>query len=353
MEKPFYVTDGLNKIGPFSKEEVYQLIYGSHISLMDFIIDSRDNRMCPLLQHEDFGGEGATHSITSNTGIAGLTPKSLSNKYGFGELRKSQHKEREQKIIEKKERRPRPPQESHLKEVIAANPSLAVPTPESTQSKIDYTRIQPTPKMPDPAPAPAPAKTEQDEPLEINENTTSFTLKTNNSLGFYIKVKGKEFGPLKFLILLSLLKQNKIGMTTYTRSQADSEWRFLSDFLPTELQKSIHISPVISSNLLPKTHWKRKNVRVDYDEMVMLNNARYSLVAKSIDISAEGIAVVWVYDIPVNEEFEISIFDVEKNMVTVKAILTRKEPLENTEGFPLFKAVFIFKNKIPIKSFIS
>ena len=102
MEKPFYVTDGMNKIGPFSKEEVLHMLYNAHISIMDYIVDARDNRMCPLLQHEDFGGEGGTHSITSSSGIAGLTPKSLANKYGFGELRQKTHRDREEKLNEKR-----------------------------------------------------------------------------------------------------------------------------------------------------------------------------------------------------------------------------------------------------------
>ena len=47
--------------------------------------------------------------------------------------------------------------------------------------------------------------------IEINENYTN-KIKANTSTNFFLKVKDKEFGPLKFLILLSLFKQNKISL---------------------------------------------------------------------------------------------------------------------------------------------
>lgn len=358
MEKPFYITDALNKIGPFSREEVLQMLYSSHISITDYIIDARDNRMCPLLQHEDFGGDGGTHSQAQSVGIAGLSPKSLQSKYGFGELRKQIHKDRESKINDKRFSKSQIAQgSSHLNEVIAARPDLKVNSAS--------TSVGQTPKPPTPKPPPPPQASQQPNRMKdtsigvvqnsilINSESTTTTLKHNTSANFFVRVKGKEFGPVKFLVLLSLLKQNKIGLEVPTKNDHDNEWKTLSDYIPPELQQTIHISPVSSQNVLPKAMWKRKNVRVDYEEMVVCHNERYSFVGKSIDLSAEGMAVVWVYDAPVNEEFELSFFDLEKNLVTVKAILNRKEQIVGENDIPLFKAVFIFKDKIQIKNFIA
>ena len=205
MEKPFYVTDGMNKIGPFTKEEVLNMLYNAHISLLDYIVDSRDGRMCPLLQHEDFGGEGSTHSITRNAGIAGLTPENLDKKYGFGDLRKKTHKEREEQRVQKF-RQAAMENPSHLKRVIDAKPELSVGEEKAPP--------------PTPAPAAASSPTPMGSPnafdpdqtvtrntvtnVEIDEETTTSTLKTNSSVNFFLKVKNKEYGPLKFLILLSL-----------------------------------------------------------------------------------------------------------------------------------------------------
>ena len=386
MDKPFYVTDGMNKIGPFSKDEVLHMLYNAHISIMDYIVDSRDNRMCPLLQHEDFGGDGSSHSLIGTSGIAGLTPKSLSNKYGFNELRQKTHRDRDEKINEKRSRRPKP--ESHLKEVIDAKPELAVnsvqvakPQPVNTPATAPNKTSSPNPSSSQQnksvsSSAPSYQDDEPTQPrgpndhfnymntsahsntqskminLDIDEQTTTTTLKSNNSVNFYLKVKDKEYGPLKFLILLSLLKQNKLTGDALTRSDSEKDYRKLSDYLPKEIQKTIHITPIASTNVLPKSQWKRKNVRIDYEEMVLFNNSRHSLVGKSVDLSAEGIAIIWVYDIPVNEEFDISLFDIEKNMFTVRGRLTRKEPIDNEHGIPFYKAVFIFKEKIPIKNFI-
>ena len=43
----------------------------------------------------------------------------------------------------------------------------------------------------------------------------------------------------------------------------------------------------------------------------LLNNEKYSLVGRSIDLSVEGISLIWVHDLPLNEKFEISTFRVK------------------------------------------
>lgn len=359
MKKPFHITDGLNKIGPFSKDEVMQMLYSSHISITDYIVDARDNRTCPLLQHEDFGGAGETHALTASKGIAGLSPQSLESKFGFGDLRKQVHKDREDKKNAVRKGRAPPP--SHLDNVIQQRPDLLANKPVAQASE---------PKRASPAPPPvtqvepaavtkASGKSVTEETstktftmtVKIDESRTSSTIKSNTSFNFFLKVKDKEFGPLKFLILLSLLKQNKITLSSLVRSEAEPTWKKLSEFVPEELQKTIHLQAVTSDNVLPKSLWKRKNVRVDYEEMVVCNNDHYSLVGKSIDLSAEGMAVIWVYDVPVDEDFELSFFDLDKNLVDVQARLVRREEIKS-DDVQLYKAVFIFKNKINIKNFI-
>jgi hypothetical protein len=349
--KPFYITDGLNKIGPFSKEEVMQMLYSSHISITDFIVDSRDNRTCPLLQHEDFGGAGETHSITASKGIAGLSPQSLENKFGFGELRKQVHKDREaEKNAFRKGLAPAP---SHLSNVIQQRPDLTAKPAAAPQ------RTSPPPPPVAQAQSVAVNKGVNEDTstksmtltVKIDESRSSNTIKSNTSFNFFLKVKDKEFGPLKFLILLSLLKQNKISLDSLVRSEAEPKWKKLSEFVPEELQKTIHLQAVTNDTVLPKSLWKRKNVRVDYEEMVVCNNDHYSLVGKSIDLSAEGMAVIWVYNVPVEEDFELSFFDLDKNLVTVPARLVRREEIQS-DDVQLYKAVFIFKQKINIKNFI-
>lgn len=363
--KPFYITDGLNKIGPFSKDEVMQMLYSSHISITDFIVDTRDNRTCPLLQHEDFGGAGETHAITASKGIAGLSPQSLESKFGFGDLRKQVHKDREDK--KNAFRRGLAPASSHLSNVIQQRPDLAAkPTPPpSAKPAAGPQRASPPPPPVTRVESVATTKGVSEDTttksvtltksmtltVKIDESRSSNTIKSNTSFNFFLKVKDKEFGPLKFLILLSLLKQNKISLDSLVRSEAEPKWKKLSEFVPEELQKTIHLQAVTSDNVLPKSLWKRKNVRVDYEEMVVCNNDHYSLVGKSLDLSAEGMAVIWVYDVPIDEDFELNFFDLEKNLVTVAARLVRREEIRSGD-VQLYKAVFIFKQKINIKNFI-
>lgn len=363
--KPFYITDGLNKIGPFSKDEVMQMLYSSHISITDFIVDTRDNRTCPLLQHEDFGGAGETHSITSSKGIAGLSPQSLESKFGFGDLRKQVHKDREDK--KNAFRKGLAPASSHLANIIQQRPDLAATKPappakpaaagqRSTPPPPPATYVEATPVTrqqvsEDTATKSVTLTKSMTLTVKIDESRSSHTIKSNTSFNFFLKVKDKEFGPLKFLILLSLLKQSKISLDSLVRSEAEPTWKKLSEFVPEELQKTIHLQAVTNDNVLPKSLWKRKNVRVDYEEMVVCNNDHYSLVGKSIDLSAEGMAVIWVYDVPVEEDFELSFFDLEKNLVTVPARLVRREEVQS-DDVQLYKAVFLFKQRINIKNFI-
>lgn len=315
MDKHFYVSDGMNKVGPFSKDEVYQMLFNAHISITDFILDSRDNRMCPLLQHEDFGGAGDMNSSGPTPATAKATQL---DQFGFAALRKTG------------------------KALRSANSPK-----EPIQPKIE---------------APIAQKAETEKTVLYNTQTSAssiddltlatYTLKNNNSLNFYVKTKDKEYGPLKFLVLLSLLKQNKLKPDIQTRTETDSNFHELSYFLPKELLQTIQVTPILNPSVLPKNQWLRKNVRIDYDEIVLLNNPRYSLVGRSLDLSAGGISIIWVYDLDLNEKFEISLFDLDKNLVKVQSYLARKELLPSNSDFKMFKTVFLFNENIQIKNFI-
>lgn len=334
MEKHFYVSDGLNKVGPFSKDEVYQMLFNAHISITDFILDSRDNRMCPLLQHEDFGGAGDNRSSgpSAPTASTSTTKPPQTDQFGFAALRK---------------------QGKVLRSANAPKERIASPT-----------------KAPEKIAATTPVVKEQEETVLYNTNAgtntrtlaqisnlsdltkISNTFKNNNSLNFYVKTKDKEFGPLKFLVLLSLLKQNKLKTDIPTRTENEKEYKNLSHFLPKELLQTINVTPIFSPSVLPKNQWLRKNVRIDYDDIVLLNNKDYSLVGRSIDLSSGGISIIWFYDFPLNEKFEICLFDPDKNLVKVEGYLARKETLPSNSDLTLYKAVFLFNENIQIKTFI-
>ena len=315
------------------------MLFNSHISITDFILDSRDNRTCPLLQHEDFGGAGDTISSRSNSPS---NPNTNLEKYGFAELRKKSNLLRNSND---------PAERARIQKELRQNlksPDHARPAPKITPTQItdeDNTVFYNT-------------SVTSSEP-ETTQNTnisdilnSSNTLKNNNSKNFYIKSKDKEYGPLKFLVLLSLLKQNKLKPDIKTRTESETEYHDLTHYLPKDILQTIRVAPVVNSNILPKTKWLRKNVRIDYDDIVLLTNESYSLAARSIDLSAGGISVIWVYDIPLNEKFAISLFDIEKNIYTVNGILTRKETLPKNNGYSIFKAIFLFEENIQIKNFI-
>lgn len=323
VEKHFYVSDGMNKVGPFSKDEVYQMLFNAHISITDFILDSRDNRMCPLLQHEDFGGAGDNRSSGSSTSAA-QTPQA--DQFGFAALRKQGRVLRSANAP--KERTPAQPTVKPAEVIKAA--------PQKTQ-EIEKTVLYNT-------------QTGVSNLDEIAQ--ASNTLKNNNSLNFYVKTKDKEFGPLKFLVLLSLLKQNKLKSDIQTRTESETQFRPLSHFLPKEILQTIQVTPILNPSVLPKNQWLRKNVRIDYDDIVLLNNQSYSLVGRSLDLSAGGISIIWVYDLPLNEKFEISLFDLDKNLVKTQGYLARKETLQSNGDFTLYKSVFLFNDNIQIKNFI-
>ena len=331
MDKFFYVSDGLNKIGPYSKDEVLRMLFSAQISLTDYILDTRDNIFCPLLQHEDFGGAGNVNSTVNKQPIS---QNAMAKNIDFSSLRNDLPKSAMDLRRERK----------------AAAPAAAAPA------------AAPAPVAKAAAPEPA----VNSEPTMVlapvlGEDLTTFTqitsttrvISNNNNLNFYLKLKDKEYGPFKFLVLLSLYKGNKIGLDSAIKAEQDKGYRKLSDFLPAELQKSIHMTPIMNANVIPKNFWKRKNLRLDYEEMVIIANETYSLVAKSIDLSTDGIAVFWVYDIPLNEKFTMTLFDPAKNVVQVTGTLMRKEAIPNVDGFPIFKAVFIFDQKLDIKSFIA
>ena len=323
VEKHFYVSDGMNKVGPFSKDEVYQMLFNAHISITDFILDSRDNRMCPLLQHEDFGGAGDNRSSGSSAPDV-QTPQA--DQFGFAALRK------QGKVLRSANApKDRAPAQQNSK------PAEIVKAPERKTQEAEKTVLYNT-------------QTGVSNLDEIAK--ASNTLKNNNSLNFYVKTKDKEYGPLKFLVLLSLLKQNKLKSDIPTRTESETQLRPLSHFLPKEILQTIQVTPILNPSVLPKNQWLRKNVRIDYDDIVLLNNKSYSLVGRSLDLSAGGISIIWVYDLPLNEKFEISLFDLDKNLVKIQGYLARKETLPSNGDFTLYKTVFLFNENIQIKNFI-
>lgn len=311
MEKFFYVFDGLNKIGPYSKDEILKMLFSAHISLTDSVFDTRDNVLSPLLQHEDFGGSGAVINSSVNARISG--DGMAAPKVDFSGLHTDPLKTNKSTTTKPNVKAP----------TTGTTPAASMPT--SNQATSNSAQI----------------------------NTTTKLMNANNNLNFYVNLNNKEYGPFKFLILLSLYKQNKINLTSPVKVQDSATWGKLSDFIPVDVQKSVHMTPIIGSNVLPKNFWKRKNLRLDYEEMVILTNETYSLVAKSIDLSVEGMAVVWIYDIPLNQEFHISLFDSHKNLTQIKGKLVRRESIPNNDNYPLYKAVFIFSEKLEIKNFIS
>ena len=334
VDKHFYVSDGMNKVGPFSKEEVYQMLFSAHISITDFILDSRDNRMCPLLQHEDFGGSGDT--ISGGSSIPNSKPPQV-DLFGFAELRK------QGKILRDPNQRHRYKKEDEIKvkETEKANPTPTIAAVTDYDETVFY-NTQTNANSNDLS------KITQIDQIVSASNT----LKNNTSLNFFVKTKDKEYGPLKFLVLLSLLKQNKLKLDIQTRIESETQYKNLSDYVPKELLQTIQITPILNPSVLPKTKWQRKNVRIDYDDIVLLNNKNYSLVGRTLDLSTDGISTVWVYDLPLNEKFEITLFDLEKNPVKVEGYLARKEKLANDSNINLYKAVFIFYSSIQIKNFI-
>jgi len=346
MGKHFYVTDGMNKIGPFTKEEVLRMLYSAHISLMDYIVDARDGRMCPLMQHEDFASGSGSKDITEDegddAGPSGVAQPDMASRFNFKDLKTQTQQQKADIRKQRSSRKEAALPTSPLKQVMTANPELAVTKHEKSVRKYDPIVDEVTVTVAEPLPE-----------VDVDEDVTTTTMKTNSSVNFYLKVKNKEYGPLKFLLLLSLIKQNKLTPQTSTRTESETEWHPLSDYLPKELQQTIQITPMMSPDVLPKNLWKRKNLRVDYEEIVLVNNPRYSLVGKSVDLSPEGIAVIWVYDVPVNEEFELSIFDIDKNVVNLKGRLSRKQPLVTDNGITFYKAVFLFKERIQLKNFVA
>lgn len=332
----------MNKVGPFSKEEVYQMLFNAHISITDFILDSRDNRMCPLLQHEDFGGAGDNNS----GGSSGLpnTKSVQSDQFGFAELRKQGKTSLSAKTPTERYRQRK-----------EANQAAAVKAPEKISNPIP-TKTDETLELEKTALYNTNAGTTTNSVAQASASDDSHealnTLKNNSTENFYVKTKDKEYGPLKFLVLLSLLKQNKLKPDIKTRTESETEYHELSYYLPKELLQTIQVTPILNPSVLPKNQWQRKNVRIDYDDIILVNNQNYSLVGRSLDLSAGGISVIWVYDLPLNEKVEITLFDLEKNLVKVSGYLARKESLPNNSDFTLYKSVFLFDNNIQIKNFI-
>lgn len=331
MDKFFYVIDGLNKIGPYSKDEILQMLFSAHISLTDSILDTRDYILSPLLQHEDFGGSGGVNATMNKQT---LSPNPVAKRIDFSSLRADLPKK---SLDARKERKLA--RQMRENEITSGGQAPAPAVSASPQVVPESTKAMPP--------------VFGDDPTTITQiTTTTKVINSNSNLNFYLKLRDKEYGPFKFLILLSLYKENKITLDSAIKTETEKSYRKLSDYLPAELQKSIHMTPIMNSNVVPKNFWKRKNFRLDYEEMVIISNETYSLVAKSIDLSIDGIAVFWVYDIPLNEKFSLTLFDNSKNLVQINGTLVRKEAIENTDNFPLFKAVFLFDQKIDIKSFI-
>ena len=73
MNKFFIFSDGLNKFGPFSKEEIEKMMFENKLYLTDMIFDIRTKQWAKILLHPDFVDD-TPEVVEASDGIAGLMP---------------------------------------------------------------------------------------------------------------------------------------------------------------------------------------------------------------------------------------------------------------------------------------
>lgn len=289
MSKVFLFSDGLNKFGPFTKEEIEKMMFENKLSLTDLIFDTRTKQWSKILLHNDFVDDTPEVQEVSD-GIAGLMPDRSTVD---GEKIKKEG----------------------IKDLVVSQMIKAAQKEELAKQKKVFTILQ------DGVTVESDSSGKKDK-LEFEDLDTE---------KWYIKEGGVILGPYHFLTILTMMRDHSLDDRNYLRKGKNGPWQIATmAFSLSDISNFEAMAFGKTQSLLPPRAWLRKNLRRDFDLLFYVNDGKQEYIVQGFDISENGISfVTMVPCFSMAQRLLVSLVVAIDNIIKVDGEVLRIETVES------------------------
>ena len=302
MNKVFLFSDGLNKFGPFAKEEIEKMMFENKLYLTDLIFDTRTKQWTKILLHPDFVNDTPDAPEVSD-GIAGL----MSDRFTVdGEKIKKEG----------------------IKDLAINKMIKDAQKEELAKQKKVFTILQD-------------GVTAESDSSGKNEKLELEDLDVEK---WYIKEGGVILGPYHFLTILTMMRDHSLDDRNYLRKGKNGPWQIATmAFSLSDVASFEAMAPGKTQSLLPPRAWLRKNLRRDFVLLFYVNDGKQEYIVQGFDISENGVSFVTM--VPcffINQRLLVSLVVAIDNIIKVDGEVLRIEKVES-------KAVDMILTKYALK----
>ena len=302
MNKFFIFSDGLNKFGPFSKEEIEKMMFENKLYLTDMIFDIRTKQWAKILLHPDFVDD-TPEVVEASDGIAGLMPDRAT--VDGDKIRKE-----------------------GVKDLAIKGIIDAAKKEEKAKQKKVFTILQE-------------GMTSESDNSGKKDSLEFEDLDANK---WYIKEGAVVLGPYHFLTILTMMRDHSLDERNYVRKGKNGQWLIPTmAFSSQDIQNFAALTPGKTTSLLPARAWQRKNLRRDFDLLFYVNDGRQELIVQGFDISEHGVSFVTMVPVfHIGQKLSCSLVVAIDNIIRVDGEVLRIEKVDS-------KAVDMMLTKYALK----
>ena len=291
MNKFFIFSDGLNKFGPFSKEEIEKMMFENKLFLTDMIFDVRNKQWSKILLHPDFVDD-TPEIVETSDGIMGLMPDRATvdgdkiKKEGVKDLA--------------------------IKQIIDA----AKKEDKAKQKKI-FNILQDG------------ITTEGDSSGKVE----TLELEDLDANKWYIKEGAVILGPYHFLTILTMMRDHSLDERNFVRKGKTGQWMIPTmAFSSQEMQSFAALTPGKTKSLLPARAWQRKNLRREFDLLFYVNDGKQEFIVQGFDISEQGVSFVTMAPVfNIGQKLSCSLVMAIDNILRADGEVLRIEKVDSKE----------------------
>lgn len=310
-EKIFFLSNGINLLGPFDKEELLRMVYNGELKKEARIYDISTSQWCKMENHSQFSRRDfeennlvifGLHSSNNNqTGIKVKKPKKL------------------QALTNKPE-------------VVNSKSNV------HTTSAMSNSKTQPP-------------------PIETGFFNTAVVEKQSllSNEKWYI-IDGKfTLGPYHYLSLIYMLRQGSISFDQSIRREDQKEIKSIDEILTARELKSLSELDCLKYQVdLPKDLATRKFERKNVDFYLYFTFSGTQYIVQAYDISSYAIAFVTDEgSFPVRERGSCTMIQRDESILTVTGSILRKDEVKSRKiGGKIYKYAFFFDREVELENVI-
>jgi hypothetical protein len=302
-DKYFYFSDGARRFGPYSRQQVLDLLYQSRVGIMDQIFDSRTQEWTKLYSHGDFDVEETEkHMVT-----LGLTP----------EVRATNVSDVAELISAKLKSKPGAPPPLPAAGVPAAAAKIPEKAKEGTVSGGGLTKSIPQ----------SPTETKS----------------------WFMKEGAITLGPYHYLTILAMIQDGTLRDNDLLKQKGEKDWKKVVEIFSKEEREQVGaLIPLRIENIAPERANLRKDMRRDINRVLLVSDEKVQYVVQGLDISVGGIAFASLAPhFQVGQVLTCTLTHTTKDIVDVKGTVHRIQTIKSANNeIKLLKYVLIFDEKI-------